>query len=556
MINVVKSIVASLIATLLGCTTEKQLDSIVKGGDLSNAAVDKMIVLEQGWDDETKARFRTTGQGSLIIPYDWFLFLEQANNTELFRSNENIERLHYIPQEPDAWNPDGVPIGFAKSFDPKTKRQWMGLNCAACHTSKISYRNKNILIDGAPAMGDFQAFIQQLEAAQKDTLENKGKFERFAKNVLGNNYSEGSAKELKSKLTKVTHERSNNNKINTSKTDYGYGRLDGFGITWNNLAVEFLGIPENQIDPNAPASYPFLWGSLHSDYMQWSGSAPNTPIIGTTLRVAGEIWGTFGHAAITPGENPPGYASSVPFEDVDKLLGWIEELRSPQWPEDILPKIDTKMAASGKIHYQKNCQQCHQLMTREQQKEPYKAVLVPYKEVGTDPTEVELITTNMSKTGPLEGVPKAVLFGDKFGPEEYTVSILFHVSLGAMMRHPDPATREALNTNMRDYVNARVNAQVYKARPLTGIWTAAPYLHNGSVPNLYQMLLPPEQRKKVFYVGNPEFDPRHVGFVNSSPKDAFKFDTRLTGNRNTGHEYGTNLSDPEKWELIEYMKTL
>ncbi len=554
MINIVKLIVITLITTLLGCATEKQQELIANDNEFKS--VNKIRVLDQGWNEEIKAAFRTTGQGSLIIPYDWFLFLEQADTTQLFRSKDNIERLQYIPQEPSTWNPEGMPIGFAKSFDPKTKRQWIGLNCAACHTARINYQGASMLIDGAPTMADYQAFIHALELAQKTTLENAEKFNRFAKNVLAKNYNEQSAKELKNDLAQVTQQRSQNNTINSTQTAYGYGRLDGFGITWNNLTVDFLGVPENQIDPNAPASYPFLWGSLHSDYMQWSGSAPNTPVIGTTLRVAGEIWGTFGHVTITPGENPPGYASSVPFENVDKLLSWIEELRSPAWPQDILPRIDTKIAASGKVHYEKYCVQCHQVMTREQQSEPYKAVLVPYKEVGTDPTEVELITTNISKTGPLEGIPKAVLFGDKFGPEAHTVSILFHVSLGAMMRHPDPATREALKTNMRDYVKARINAQVYKARPLTGVWTAAPYLHNGSVPNLYQLLFPPEQRDKVFYVGSREFDPKHVGFVNSSPKDSFKFDTRLPGNRNTGHEYGTTLRDPEKWELIEYMKTL
>lgn len=383
-----KLIGIALIAAWLGCTAQKQQDSIIESDELPITAVEKTITLEQGWNDETKTAFRWTGQGSLILPYDWFLYLEQANSTDLFRSKVNIEQLQYISQEPGAGNPDGVPIGFAKSFDPKTKRQWIGLNCAACHTARINYKGISILIDGAPTMADYQAFISTLEEAQKATLESSEKFDRFAKKVLAKNYNEQSAKGLKYDFAQVTRQRSHNNAINSTQTAYGYGRLDGFGITWNNLTVDFLGVPENQIDPNAPASYPFLWGALHSDYMQWSGSAPNTPVIGTTLRVAGEIWGTFGHVTITPGANPPGYDSSVPFENVDKLLGWIEELRSPEWPQAILPKIDAETAASGKVYYDKYCVQCHQVMTREQQKDPYKAVLVPYKEVGTDPTEI------------------------------------------------------------------------------------------------------------------------------------------------------------------------
>src|SRR5690606_18198960 len=51
----------------------------------------------------------------------------------------------------------------------------------------------------------------------------------------------------------------------------------------------------------------------------------------------------------------------------------------------------------------------------------------------------------------------------------------------------------------------------YKTQPLAGVWATAPYLHNGSVPNLYELLLPPEQRSVKFWVGNREFDPKHVG---------------------------------------------
>ena len=48
---------------------------------------------------------------------------------------------------------------------------------------------------------------------------------------------------------------------------------------------------------------------------------------------------------------------------------------------------------------------------------------------------------------------------------------------------------------------------VYKARPLAGMWATAPFLHNGSVPNLYYMLVPAAERPKKFFVGHREFDP-------------------------------------------------
>lgn len=68
----------------------------------------------------------------------------------------------------------------------------------------------------------------------------------------------------------------------------------------------------------------------------------------------------------------------------------------------------------------------------------------------------------------------------------------------------------------------------YIARPLNGIWATAPYLHNGSVPSLYDLLLPQEQRPTTFYTGSHEFDPSRVGYLTApGPDNAFLFDTHL-----------------------------
>lgn len=77
----------------------------------------------------------------------------------------------------------------------------------------------------------------------------------------------------------------------------------------------------------------------------------------------------------------------------------------------------------------------------------------------------------------------------------------------------------------------------YRARPHDGIWATAPFLHNGSVPNLYQMLVPAESRAKTFYLGSTRFDPRHVGFELDGFRGAFELDTTLPGNSNAGHEF-------------------
>ena len=98
----------------------------------------------------------------------------------------------------------------------------------------------------------------------------------------------------------------------------------------------------------------------------------------------------------------------------------------------------------------------------------------------------------------------------------------------------------------------------YKARPLNGIWATAPYLHNGSVPNLYELLLPASSRSKKFRVGRREFDPVRVGFATGEYPPGFgsELDTTIAGNRNTGHEYGTDLSEDDRMALVEYLKSL
>ncbi len=101
----------------------------------------------------------------------------------------------------------------------------------------------------------------------------------------------------------------------------------------------------------------------------------------------------------------------------------------------------------------------------------------------------------------------------------------------------------------------------YANIPLDGLWLRAPYLHNGSVPSLRDLLEPSERRPRRFYRGSRRYDPRRVGFVSSEPEQdgrpLFDYDTTQLGNSNRGHEgerYGTELSSVDKDSLIEYLK--
>ncbi len=106
----------------------------------------------------------------------------------------------------------------------------------------------------------------------------------------------------------------------------------------------------------------------------------------------------------------------------------------------------------------------------------------------------------------------------------------------------------------------------YKARPLDGIWATPPFLHNGSVPTLFQLLSPVSERQSQFWVGNFEFNPKQVGFESAEFPGGFLFDTSIAGNGNRGHEFragcrqdgviGRALQPHERWALVEYLKVL
>ena len=106
---------------------------------------------------------------------------------------------------------------------------------------------------------------------------------------------------------------------------------------------------------------------------------------------------------------------------------------------------------------------------------------------------------------------------------------------------------------------------VYKAAPRDGVWATPPFMHNGSVPNLYEMLIPAAERTKKFYIGR-EFDPVKVGLDTNAAAGASLMDTTLLGNSNAGHSFqngprgngtiGPLLADEQRWAIVEYLKSI
>ena len=128
---------------------------------------------------------------------------------------------------------------------------------------------------------------------------------------------------------------------------------------------------------------------------------------------------------------------------------------------------------------------------------------------------------------------------------------------------PTPAdTRQHMNGYRPNGIQAPL---AYKVRPLDGIWATPPYLHNGSVPTLYDLLSPVSERPKTFYSGSREFDPVKVGLITDPAPGLTRFDTSKPGNLNIGHEFsntpgpgviGRLIQPDERKAIVEYLKTL
>ncbi len=100
----------------------------------------------------------------------------------------------------------------------------------------------------------------------------------------------------------------------------------------------------------------------------------------------------------------------------------------------------------------------------------------------------------------------------------------------------------------------------YVSQPLDGIWLRGPYLHNGSVPTLADLLEPPEARPAVFWRGCDVLDAEKIGFRHGPPDEAcpraWRVDTAVRGEGNGGHVYGAGMTAEDKAALLEYLKTL
>ena len=545
-----------------------QLDSY---GD----AVDKVVYLDQGWSPRDSIWYYTTTQGSRFMPYRWFLALEQPDNSQPFRAESYIRRFRFLPERPSKPNPDGLPMGFVRDGHSR----WLGFTCSACHSNQVNYKGTGIRVDGAPTLADFDAFQAKVAEAIQKTLPGPGaqdspKFERFAVAVLGSDYSPERKAGLRTRVEKFRDAQIEYRRRNHSSTPYGYARIDAFGRIYNRVLYQVKAGPDNFNPPDAPVSYPFLWDTPMHDYVQWVGVASNANV-GSLGRNVGEVLGVFGEFNMKQPKLPViGYKSSVQGMNLVDLEETIRKLESPKWPEGILPPLDKDLVKRGKELYAEHCLSCHHHIDRSDPDRQVRAQMYKLSLIKTDPKTAKNIVNYRGKTGLLEGTKELIYKGPVFNAEAFVSNMVTNAGAGVLEHKAFDAARAEIISirrgtggrppkkegeyNCDTKKNPSASLLAYKARPLNGIWATAPYLHNGSVPNLYELLLPPAKRSKRFWVGRREFDPVKVGFVDKGYVPGFgsEFDTSLPGNSNEGHEYGIELGEKDRMALVEYQKSL
>lgn len=615
-----------------------------------------VVWLDQGWTDDQRQKYYQTDQGTLIMPYSWFLALERpptftrfVDNFKLFRDNDNISRYRLIPDPRPKYNPDGLPIGVTKTIVPDDlldlglgHKEWLSFSCAACHTGQITYKGLAIRIDGMPAMWNFSDFSSTMTADLITTRFLPTKFDRFAKKVLereGRPNTEAEREKLKKEIDQyrqwpLIKDAIRSLEEKTYPTKEGPGRTDALSRGGNGqFAV--LDDEVNTRVGNSPVSFPPVWYTHEYDWVQ-----STTGIRQPLGRNVTESWGVNVIVDITNSDPKMLFRSTHPLEK----LFWIETLLSvlehPRWPEDIFGKIKPELAEHGRKLYEEAvwdnprnprnelycggtgeppcneerisrqqgyCARCHSPVREPVAEDTppcdpatdvnckkdaalFQLPLYRLDVIGTDPWDAKNFNARVGTMSPGNGT-----FRNEFAKSEFADQSKSNLGFGIGNGLQFVTTNTMnwwfeRNKPLMDqwvaegiFPNAEIGRRTmegfrsnifraplaYPARPMAGYWATPPYLHNHSVLNMYQLLIPASERSTSFYIGNTEYEPEKLGFESGWFDRGFKFDNSVTGNSNAGHEFshkpgdpakpgviGPLLSEYDRMAIVEYMKII
>ena len=491
---------------------------------------------------------------------------------EAFLDPGHVTRFRILPDVNPVNNPDRLPVGFARDEES------VGITCAGCHTAQINYKGLGLRIDGAPGQIDLDLFLEHLGLAITATRLEADKFDRFAGGCSAPSDNRATRSRLLQRVRQYIHgqletllqELSADEESGMAGTTPGFGRIDALVQGGNTLFGKLS--PKNLRPLSSPVNIIPLWHSASYGWVQ-SNASIRQPMARNIIQAL-----AVGSTLVLPGNPETVYTSSVRLRSLAELEEMVTRLKAPAWPEWLFGELDRDKVARGRALYQELCAGCHQPrletpagddgvpvvpgpyppdpVSQAAGKRFYNLRIFDLDTIGTDPQcAVGFATRTVDATA----------MG--LSAKEPGANVIYQVIAGVMSRYYKehgipPEEQVAWNRDRSNYWRAPM---AYPARPLAGIWATPPFLHNGSVPSLYELLSPVEERSKTFYVGNLEFDPVRVGYESGRFYGGFKFDVSKTGNSNAGHEFrdgegkgviGRELTEDERWQLIEYLKAL
>src|ERR1022692_2390267 len=419
---------------------------------------------------------------------------------ELFRKylpGKGLESLGFIYETNRPF-----PIGVSQRNVQGVDRVF--LNCAVCHVGTVrdTPESPRRIIVGMPANGmDLQAFERFLFACARDEDFNP---QRVVDEIAQHKRDDWLNRALfRYVAVDIARQRmitlAQRFSFMDREPDTGPGRVDTFNPPKVLLNFRMETIPTNEWVGNC--DLPSIWNQAKRTnmWLHWDG---NNNSVDERNRSA-----AYGTGAIPP---------TLDRESLQRMKGFIMTNTPPRWPYE----IDLAKTGRGEKIYAEYCARCH----------------------GKDGKDF---------TGELVGqvTPIEKIKTDRHRLDSYTEELCANQNL-LYAAYPDERFKHFRKTFG------------YASQPLDGLWLRGPYLHNGSVPTLRELLEPAPKRRAEFYRGYDVFDRERVGFISDVPEENgrkyFKFDTRLPGNGNFGHEgeeYGTNLSAEDKDALVEYLKT-
>lgn len=420
---------------------------------------------------------------------------------DAFEGSSTYEAFGFLYQEDEKGRSD-LPIGISRRDQLGLTLVWF--NCAVCHTG--SYREdegaEQVIVAGMPSNNlQFRAFIEfLLEAATSPKLAADPLFEAIEES--GNRL--GPIKRLFWRVAVVPRIREELLATRAAmlplldrQPEWGIGRVD----TFNPYKVLEFNMDAEQLTPQeviGASDFPsiFLQGPREGMQLHWDGNNPSLAERNLSAALG---------AGVTP--------DTADHARIERVAGWLSDLPAPSSPIS----VDVEAAERGSGLYAIYCQDCHGRQgeagyefsgSRLGQVEPIGAI-------GTDRARLESYTNEFQQRQ----------INELFADTPY-------------------AFRQFRKTD--GYANM----------PLDALWLRGPYLHNGSVPTLADLLKRSDDRPKQFLRRSDVIDTENGGFL-SPPCDAgsaFCFDTTQPGNSNAGHIYGTHLNKAQKADLLEYLK--